>query len=114
MHSGAFTASSIRRFKGLLGAVCWLGCYVQVLTPPPPPCFCADEMKDDFDTLGPDATLQTVGNGTGELFFLFPRFISQETTNANIIATIKAGTFLPPTTPTFDISKVLTEKGHCG
>ncbi|XP_056882484.1 zinc finger E-box-binding homeobox 2b isoform X1 [Takifugu flavidus] len=24
----------------------------------------ADEMKDDFDTLGPDATLQTVGNGT--------------------------------------------------
>ncbi|XP_041936705.1 zinc finger E-box-binding homeobox 2b isoform X2 [Alosa sapidissima] len=23
-----------------------------------------DEMKDDFDTMGPDATLQTVGNGT--------------------------------------------------
>lgn len=53
-------------------------------------------MKDDFDTLGPDATLQTVGNGTGELLlFLLPRFISQETTNTNIIATIKAGTFLP-------------------
>lgn len=30
-------------------------------------CFCADEIKDDFDTLGPDATLQAVGNGTGEL-----------------------------------------------
>lgn len=28
--------------------------------------FCADEIKDDFDTLGPDATLQAVGNGTGE------------------------------------------------
>lgn len=27
---------------------------------------CPDEMKDDFDTLGPDGTLQTVGNGTGE------------------------------------------------
>lgn len=24
-------------------------------------------MKDDFDTLGPDAALQSVGNGTGEL-----------------------------------------------
>lgn len=32
-------------------------------------CFCADEIKDDFDTLGPDATLQAVGNGTGESFF---------------------------------------------
>lgn len=31
-------------------------------------CFCADEIKDDFDTLGPDATLQAVGNGTGEFF----------------------------------------------
>lgn len=30
-------------------------------------CFCADEIKDDFDALGPDATLQAVGNGTGEL-----------------------------------------------
>lgn len=30
-------------------------------------CFCADEIKDDFDTLGPDAALQAVGNGTGEL-----------------------------------------------
>lgn len=29
-------------------------------------------MKDDFDALGPDATLQTVGNGTGELFFFIP------------------------------------------
>lgn len=29
-------------------------------------CFCADEIKDDFDTLGPDTTLQAVGNGTGE------------------------------------------------
>lgn len=35
MHSGAFTASSVRWFRGLLVAVCWLGCYVQVLTPPP-------------------------------------------------------------------------------
>lgn len=27
----------------------------------------ADEIKDDFDALGPEATLQAVGNGTGEL-----------------------------------------------
>lgn len=33
-------------------------------------CFCADEIKDDFDTLGPDTTLQTVGNGTGEFRYL--------------------------------------------
>lgn len=43
-------------------------------SPPPPSFFSlppflslrADEIKDDFDTLGPDATLQAVGNGTGE------------------------------------------------
>lgn len=34
-------------------------------------CFSADEIKDDFDTLGPDATLQAVGNGTGEFKHLF-------------------------------------------
>lgn len=33
-------------------------------------CFYADEMKYDFDSLGPDATLQGVGNGTGELKML--------------------------------------------
>lgn len=48
-------------------------------SPPPPSShvsfllllllFCADEIKDDFDTLGPDATLQAVGNGTGESLF---------------------------------------------
>ena len=44
--------------------------YTPPLTPTPLfflLCFCADEIKDDFDTLGPDATLQAVGNGTGEL-----------------------------------------------
>lgn len=71
--------------KGLIVSVCWFGWYIEVLTPsfsPFPPltplflllCFCADEIKDDFDTMGPDATLQAVGNGTGEflcaLFFL--------------------------------------------
>lgn len=50
----------------------WNGCCCLLLvvpfrcSPPPPPHFCADEMKDDFDTLGPDAALQAVGNGTGE------------------------------------------------
>lgn len=34
-------------------------------------CLCVDEIKDDFDTLGPDATLQAVGNGTGEFLVLF-------------------------------------------
>lgn len=48
-------------------AVGCCGCYVQVLTPPTPLFFCADEIKDDFDALGPDAALQAVGNGTGEL-----------------------------------------------
>lgn len=69
--------------RGLIVSVCWFGCYIEVLTPSLPPspllflllCFCADEIKDDFDTLGPDATLQAVGNGTGELthdvFFSF-------------------------------------------
>lgn len=60
--------------KGLIVSVCWFGWCIEVLTPLPPPhnpfflplCFCADEIKDDFDTLGPDATLQAVGNGTGE------------------------------------------------
>lgn len=33
-------------------------------------CFVADEIKDDFDSLGPDATLPAVGNGTG--MFIFP------------------------------------------
>lgn len=31
-----------------------------------PLLFSTDEMKDEFDAMGPDATLQTVGNGTGE------------------------------------------------
>lgn len=73
--------------RGLIVSVCWFGCYIEVLTPSSPPlspphpffflllCFCADEIKDDFDTLGPDATMQAVGNGTGELthdvFFFF-------------------------------------------
>lgn len=34
--------------------------------PTPHPSSSADEIKDDFDTLGSDATLQAVGNGTGE------------------------------------------------
>lgn len=67
--------------KGLIVSVCWFGWYIEVLTPSFSPsllspltplflllCFCADEIKDDFDTLGPDATLQAVGNGTGEFF----------------------------------------------
>lgn len=33
---------------------------------PPFPLPHADEIKDDFDALGPDAVLQAVGNGTGE------------------------------------------------
>lgn len=90
--------------KGLIVSVCWFAWYTEVLTPTPffsslsplpslpflyphPPfffllfllSFSADEIKDDFDTLGPDTTLQAVGNGTGEstedvecvLFFLF-------------------------------------------
>lgn len=66
--------------KGLIVSVCWFGWYTDLLTPPSPSpptlffllllCFCADEIKDDFDTLGPDATLQAVGNGTGELKML--------------------------------------------
>lgn len=55
-----------------------MGWRAEVLTPPPSShisflllllLFCADEIKDDFDTLGPDATLQVVGNGTGESLF---------------------------------------------
>ena len=58
--------------KGLIVSVCRFARRTEVLTPPSPPpfslllCFCADEIKDDFDALGPDATLQAVGNGTGE------------------------------------------------
>lgn len=52
-----------------------------LFSPPTPPffflllCFCADEIKDDFDTLGPDATLQAVGNGTGELKMLNTQYM---------------------------------------
>lgn len=70
-----------------LSAFVGLGVTLRYSPPPLPPslppspllflllCFCADEIKDDFDTLGPDATMQAVGNGTGELthdvFFFF-------------------------------------------
>lgn len=61
--------------KGLIVSICWFGWYTRysplLLSPHTLFClllrFCADEIKDDFDTLGPDATLQAVGNGTGEL-----------------------------------------------
>lgn len=67
MHSGALLLPGPQSvLVGLDGA----------LSPPPHLtsaflllCFCADEMKDDFDTLGSDATLRAVGNGTGEFFF---------------------------------------------
>lgn len=59
--------ASLSAFVGLHGAQR----YSPLPLSPPYPlssafCFCADEIKDDFDTLGPDATLQAVGNGTGE------------------------------------------------
>ena len=56
--------------KGLIVSVCWFAWCTEALTPPlltPSFSLCADEIKDDFDTLGPDATMQAVGNGTGEM-----------------------------------------------
>lgn len=80
MHSGAFTAFPPYLLpKSLFVSVCWFLSdawrYLATLISPcislsPLLCFCADEMKDDFDNLGPDATLQAVGNGTGELTLL--------------------------------------------
>lgn len=75
-----------------MSAFVGLGVTLRYSPPPLPPslppspllflllCFCADEIKDDFDTLGPDATMQAVGNGTGELthdvfFFFFFSFV---------------------------------------
>lgn len=54
------------------GWVVMFRCSPPPLSPLSPLFFCADEMKDDFDTLGPDAALQAVGNGTGEFCFLPP------------------------------------------
>lgn len=67
--------SPYHHLKGLIVRIGWLAWHIEVLTPllSSPPhtpffflCFCADEIKDDFDALGSDA-LQAVGNGTGEL-----------------------------------------------